>query len=75
MSVDVAVICCLVTYFKQNLANMLEDWYIFHLKGEIHRSVVRTKTSLHVIREPRYNQIQMGYQISKILDIAQSSAL
>ena len=34
--------------------NMLEGWYIFHLKGRIHSSVLSTKTSLYDIREPSY---------------------
>ena len=45
------------------------------LKGEIHSSVWSTKTFLHDIRELRYKQIKIGYQISKILDIGQSSVL
>ena len=46
-----------------------------HLKKKIHNSVWGTKTFLYDIREPRYKQIKMGYQISKVLDIGQSSAL
>ena len=55
--------------------NMLEGWKIFHLNGGIHRSVWSTKTFLCDIREPRYKQIKMGYQISEVLYIGQSSAL
>ena len=49
--------------------NMLEGWYIFHFKGGIHRSVWSTKTFLYDIRELRYKQNNMGYHISKILNI------
>ena len=38
-------------------------------KGGIHSFVWSTKTFLYDIREPRYKQIKMGYQISKCLDI------
>ena len=38
---------------------------IFYLKGGIHSSVWSTKKILYDIREPRYNQIKMGYQIVK----------
>ena len=55
--------------------NILEGWDIFHLKGWIHSSVQCTKTFLYDIREPIYKQIKMGYQISKIFDIGQSSIL
>ena len=46
--------------------NMLEGWYIFHLKGEIHSSVWSTKTFLYDFRELRYKQNNMGYQLSRI---------
>ena len=55
--------------------NMLEGWDIIHLKGEIHSSVWSAKIFLYDIREPRYKQIKMGYQISKISDIGQSNIL
>ena len=34
-----------------------------------------TKSFLYNAREPRYEQIKMGYQISKYLNIGQSSCL
>ena len=55
--------------------NILEGWYIFHLRGKIHRSVLSTKTFLCNIREPRYKKKNMGYHISKLLTIGQSSVL
>ena len=48
--------------------NMPEDSDIIHLKGEIHSSVWSTKTFLYDIREPRYKENNMGYQISRILN-------
>ena len=45
---------------------------IIHWKGGIHSFVWSTKTFLYDIREPRYKQIKMGYQISKCLNIGQS---
>ena len=48
---------------------------IFYLKGEINSSTWSTKTFLYEIREPRYKQIKMGHQISKFLNIGQSSVL
>ena len=53
--------------------NMLESWDIIHWKGGIHSFVWSTKTFLYDIREPRYKQIKMGYQISKCLNIGKSS--
>ena len=43
---------------------------MFYLKGGIHISVWSTTKCLYDIREPRYKQIKMGYQILKkwILD-------
>ena len=55
--------------------NILEEWDIIHLKGKIHIYVLSTKTFLYNIREPRYDQIKMGYKISKILEIGQSNVL
>ena len=52
--------------------NILEGWHIFHLNGRIHTSVLGTKIALYGIMEPRYNQIKLGYQIQKNLDIEQS---
>ena len=52
--------------------NMLEG---FILKGGIHSSVSSTKTFLYDIMEPRYKQIKIGYQISKVLNMGQSSVL
>ena len=46
--------------------NMLEGWDIFHFNGGIHRSVWSTKTFTYDIQGPRYKEIKMGYQISKI---------
>ena len=53
--------------------NMLEGWDMIHWKGGIHSFVWNTKTFLYDIREPRYKQIKMGYQISKCLNIGKSS--
>ena len=39
--------------------NMLEDW-------DMTWSIWSTKTFLYDIRGPRYKEIKMGYQISKI---------
>ena len=55
--------------------NMLEGWDIFNLKGGIHCSVWSTKTFLYNIREPRYEQNNMGYQISMIWNDKQSNIL
>ena len=44
-------------------------------KGGIHGYVWSTKTFLSNIREPIYRKIKIGYQISKSLDIGQSSVL
>ena len=52
---------CLI---PQNL-NILEDWDMIHLKGDIHRYVLSTSSFLCDIRELRYNQKNMGYQISR----------
>ena len=41
----------------------------------IHSSVWSTLTILYDIREPRYKQNKMGYQIQKILGIGQSCVL
>ena len=50
--------------------------YIFHLKGEIHSFAWSTTKFLYDIREPRYKQIKIGYQIlKKKLDIGQSRVL
>ena len=54
---------------------ILEGWYIFHFKGGIDRSIWNTKTFLYGIREPRHNQNNMEYHISKFLNIEQSSVL
>ena len=45
---------------------MLEGWDISHLKGRIHSFVWSTKSFLYNIRELRYEQNNMGYQILKI---------
>ena len=58
---------CLISLAK----NLLECWDVIHWKGGIHSFVWSTKTFLYDIREPRYNQIKMGYQISKCLNIGQ----
>ena len=39
-----------------------------HLKGEIHISAWSTKTFVFDIRELRYKQNNMGYQISRIIN-------
>ena len=57
------------------VTNIVEGWYIFHLKGWINRSVWSTRTFLYNIRELRYKQNNMGYHISKILNFEQSSVL
>ena len=49
--------------------SMLEGWGIFHLKGDIHSIVSSTSSFLCDIREPRYNQNKMGYEIKKIENI------
>ena len=46
--------------------SILEDWNIFHLKGDTHSFVLSTSSFLCYIREPRYEQNKMGYQISRI---------
>ena len=56
-------IICLISI----ATHMLEDLDIFHLKCEINSSIWSTKTFLYEIREPRYKQIKMGYQIVKKL--------
>ena len=55
--------------------NIPEGWDIMHSKGEVHSSVWSSKTFLYHIREPRYKEIKMGYQITKVLDIGQSKSL
>ena len=62
-------------YLTSLAANMLEDWDIILVKGGIHSSVWSTQTFLYDIREPKYKQINIGYQIFKIVDIRQSSVL
>ena len=52
--------------------SILEGWDIMHWKVGIHGFIWSTKTFLYDIREPRYKQIKMGYQISKCLHIGQS---
>ena len=52
--------------------NVLEGWDIIYLIGGIHSFVWSTKNFLYDIRETRYKQIKMGYQISKCLNIGQS---
>ena len=47
---------------------MLEG--ISHLKRGNHSSVMSTRTFLYDIREPRYEEVKIGYQISNFLDIA-----
>ena len=53
--------------------NMLEIWDIIYWKGGIPSFVWSTKTFLYDIREPRYKQIKMGYQISKCLNMGKYS--
>ena len=55
--------------------NMLEGWDIFHLKSGIHSSVWSTKKILYDIRKLRYQQIKMGYQISKDLHTGETCVL
>ena len=62
---------CLISLVR----NILEGWSIFHLKGGIHRSIWSTKTFLYDIVELRYKRNNMEYQISKFLNIEQSSVL
>ena len=52
--------------------NMLESWNAIHWKGGMQSFIWSTKTFLYDIREPRYKQIKMGYQITKCLNIGQS---
>ena len=51
---------------------MLFGCDISHLIGGIHNFVSSTKKILYDIREQRYNQIKMEYQILKILFIRHS---
>ena len=44
-------------------------------KGGIHSFVWSTQTFLYDIREPRYKEIKMGYQITKCLKIGKSRVL
>ena len=60
---------CLITL----ATNMQKNCDIIHWIGGIHSFVWITKTFLYDIREPRYKQIKMGYQISKCLNIGKSS--
>ena len=46
--------------------------YIFNLKGWIHSSLWSTKAFLYHIREPRYQQKNIGYKISRPWDKEQS---
>ena len=62
---------CLISLIR----NMLEAWYIFHLKGGIHRSAWSAKIYLYDTRELRYKQNNIGYHLSKILNIEQSKCL
>ena len=55
--------------------NMLESWHIILWKGGIHSFVWSPKTFLYNIREPKYQRIKMGYQISKCLNIGQFQCL
>ena len=55
--------------------SMLEGWDIILLKGGIYSFVWIAKIFLYDIREPRYKQIEMGYQISECLNVGQSSVL
>ena len=48
-------------------------WYISQSKDGINSSVWSTKTLLYHIREPRYKQTNMGYQISRISNNEQSN--
>ena len=52
---------------------MQESWDMIHWKGGIHSFIWSTKTFLYDIREPRYKQIKIGYQISLCLNIEKSS--
>ena len=52
---------------------MLEDWDMINWKGGIRSFVWSTKTFLYDIWEPIYKQIEMGYHISKCLNIEESS--
>ena len=56
-------------------ANMLEGWCINHAKGAIHSFVWSTNTCFYDIRKPRYQQINMGNQMSKKLYFETSSFL
>ena len=46
--------------------------YIFYWKDGIHSSVCSTKIFLYHIREPKYKQNNMGYQISRITKYEES---
>ena len=51
---------------------ILDGWNIFHLKGDIHSFVLSTISCLCDIREPRYDQNKLEYEIRKIENIEQS---
>ena len=51
---------CHIVCFISLAINMQVGWDICHLKGGIHSSVWSTKTFLYDIREPRYEQNNMG---------------
>ena len=55
--------------------NMLEDWGISHLKGGINSYVWNTKIFLYDIREQRYKQNNLSYQIWRIWINEQSYSL
>ena len=48
--------------------NMLDALYAPHLRVGFHSFAWSTKTFLYNIMEQRYEQNNMGYQISRILD-------
>ena len=76
MVIVMVIVMLVVVLVLISLAtNMLESWYTIHWKGGIHSFVRSTNTFLYDIREPRYRQIKMGYQISKCLSIGQSQCL
>ena len=54
---------------------MLESWDIIHWKGGIRSFIGSTKIFLYDIREQRYKQIKIWYQILKCLNIGKSSVL
>ena len=67
------------TLFLYILFSLFPQCYLIfpmiHWKSGIHNFIWSRKTLLYDIREPRYKQIKMGYQISKFSHLGQSCVL